>query len=168
MAEGAVAAALSLVLSYLKLFSLPQGGSITLEMAPLMAYALCRGPRAGIAAGAVSGLLQMLLGGYVVHPAQALLDYPLAFGAVGLAGLFRGRGLVAEAAGVLLGGTARLICHVLSGVIFFASFAPEGTNVWLYSLGYNGAFVAPSLLLSGVAAIALARRLRTSLPSVAA
>ncbi len=159
LTEGAVAAALSLVLSNLKLFALPQGGSVTLEMAPLLAFALLRGPRAGIAAGTLSGLLQLFFGGYVVHPLQALLDYPVAFGAVGLAGLFRGDGLPRQIAGLLLGGGTRLLCHVLSGVVFFASFAPQGTNVWLYSLSYNGTFLAPSLILSGAAAIPLARRL---------
>jgi thiamine transporter len=155
LVEGAVAAALSLALSYLKLFTMPQGGSITLEMAPLLTFALLRGPRAGIAAGAVSGLLQALFGGYVVHPAQALLDYPLAFGALGLAGLLPGRPL----AGCLLGGSLRLLCHVLSGVIFFASFAPKGTNVWIYSLAYNGSFLVPSLILSGLLALLTVRRL---------
>ena len=163
LAEAAVTAALSLVLSSLKLFSLPQGGSVTLEMAPLLAFALLRGPRAGMAAGALSGLLQLLFGGYVVHPLQALLDYPGAFGALGLAGYLRDTP-ARQIGGILLGGSTRLLCHLLSGVVFFASFAPKGVNVWLYSLTYNATFLLPSLVLSGLVALPLARRLQARFP----
>ena len=63
-----------------------------------------------------------------------------------------------------MGGSARLLCHLLSGVVFFASFAPKGVNVWLYSLTYNATFLLPSLVLSGLVALPLARRLQARLP----
>jgi thiamine transporter len=155
LVEGALAAALSVALSYLKIWNMPQGGSITLENVPLVIFALRHGLRGGLAAGAVSGLIQLLLGGYVAHPAQAILDYPLAFSAIGLAALAP-RPLWA---GALLGSLARFVCHVLSGVIFFASYAPEGTNVWIYSIGYNGSFMLPNLILTVIACYLVIPRL---------
>jgi len=144
LVEGALAIALSVAFSYVKLWRMPQGGSITLEDLPLMLFALRHGLRFGIGAGMVSGALQLVLGGYVVHPLQALLDYPLAFGSLGLAGLIS-RPLWLS---MTIASAGRFACHVLSGVIFFGSYAPEGTSVWLYSAIYNGSFILPSLILS--------------------
>ena len=92
LAEGAVIVALTIVLRDLlpPIYRLPQGGSVSAAgMVPLIWFALRRGPRAGIEAGTVYGLVNMTLGGYIVDPVQALLDYPIAFAALGLAGLFR-------------------------------------------------------------------------------
>lgn len=85
----AVAAALSAALSYLRIIEMPQGGSVTLDMVPILYVALWRGPGIGISAGALAGLLQLLLHPFIVHPIQVLLDYPLAMAACGLAGFFR-------------------------------------------------------------------------------
>ncbi|HOO62970.1 MAG TPA: energy-coupled thiamine transporter ThiT [Synergistaceae bacterium] len=144
LVEGALAVALSVAFSYLKLWRMPQGGSITLENLPLLLFALRHGFRFGLGAGMLSGLLQLLLGGYVVHPLQALLDYPFAFGCMGLAALMPKPLWLS----MTLASAGRFICHLLSGVIFFASYAPEGTPVWLYSAIYNGSFMLPSLILS--------------------
>ena len=147
LVEGAMAAALALALSYARIWRMPQGGSITLENVPLFLFTLRWGLKAGLGAGSVAGLLQLILGGYVVHPVQALLDYPMAFAVLGLAALCR-RPIWG---GLALGASARFLCHVLSGVVFFAAYAPEGTNVWIYSAAYNGSFMLPSLVLSVVA-----------------
>jgi len=146
MVEGALAAAMTVALSYVKLWEMPQGGSITLEAIPLLVFSLRRGVRSGIGAGAVAGLLQLLLGGYIVHPVQAVLDYPLAFATLGLAGIFRKPPWV----GTVIGSLARFACHVVSGAVFFGSYAPEGTNVWAYSLAYNGSYMLPNLVLAVV------------------
>ena len=146
MVEGALAAALTVALSYVKLWEMPQGGSITLEAIPLLVFSLRRGVRSGIGAGAVAGLLQLLLGGYIVHPVQALLDYPLAFGALGLAGALR----KPIWGGTVLGSLARFACHVVSGAVFFGSYAPKGANVWAYSLTYNGSYMLPNLVIAVV------------------
>lgn len=136
--------ALSFVLSYIKIFKLPQGGSITLgSLIPLFIFAYKYGARDGIFAGAVYGLLQFIQEPYIVHWAQVLLDYPLAFGALGLAGLSRRN----MPLGILAGGLGRLFFHVVSGVIFFASYAPEGQNVVIYSLVYNLTYLLPDLVL---------------------
>ena len=156
LVEGALAVALSVVFSALRLWSMPQGGSITLEMLPLYLFALRRGGRAGCAAGAVSGVMQLLTGGYVMHPIQGLLDYPLAFGVLGVAGFFKKQPLWF---GLTLGAVLRLICHVLSGVVFFGSFAPEGSNVWVYSTVYNATFMAPTLAVCVILAYIIHPRL---------
>ena len=104
---------------------MPQGGSITLEMAPLLYFSYKYRYKWGITAGLVSGLLQAVFGGYVAHPAQGILDYPAAFACMGLAGCF-GESAKGVTAGTALAVVSRLVCHVLSGVIFFASYAPEG------------------------------------------
>ncbi|MCX7827959.1 MAG: energy-coupled thiamine transporter ThiT [Thermanaerothrix sp.] len=156
--EGALAAGMSVALSFLKVFQMPQGGSITLEMVPILAFATLRGVRSGALCGAASGLLQMMLQGYVVNPVQAALDYPIAFGILGVAGLKdRGLGVMLSMA---LAGALRLGCHVLSGVLFFASFAPKGANVWAYSFTYNATFLMPSLAISMALAIPLISKLK--------
>ncbi len=144
MVEGALAAALTVALSYVKLWEMPQGGSITLEAIPLLIFALRRGVRAGVGAGAIAGLLQLMLGGYIVHPAQAILDYPLAFAGLGLAGMVK----KPLWAGTVTGSLARFACHVVSGAVFFGSYAPKGANVWMYSLTYNGSYMLPNLVLA--------------------
>jgi len=157
LVEGALCVALSVVFSYLKIFSMPQGGSVTIEMAPLLYFAYRHGLKWGLIAGALSGSIQLIFGGYVVHPAQAFLDYPAAFACMGIAGLF-GQGMGEMVAGTVIASAARLACHVLSGVIFFASYAPEGTNVWLYSFIYNATFMLPSVLLSAALALILRKK----------
>lgn len=155
MVEGALCVALSVVFSYLKIFRMPQGGSVTLEMAPLLFFAYKYGFKWGIGAGSLSGILQLLFGGYVFHPVQAILDYPLAFACMGVAGLFMPHIFL----GTMIAGLARLFCHVLSGVIFFANYAPTGQNPWIYSVVYNAGFMTPSLILSGMAAWFLWKKL---------
>jgi thiamine transporter len=162
LVEGALCVALSVVFSSFKLFAMPQGGSVTLDMAPLLYFAYRRGFKWGVAAGVMSGLLQMSLFGYIVHPAQAFLDYPLAFACIGVAGLLKSRPVV----GAVLAGTGRCLCGIISGVIFFASYAPEGQSPWVYSTVYNATYSIPSIILSGTAALLLWKKLGTHNPEL--
>lgn len=155
MVEGASCVALSIVLSYLTLFRMPQGGSINLELVPLFVFAYRRGVKWGVLVGALSGLLQLILGGYVVHPVQAILDYPAAYAAVGLAGIFRSRVIV----GTIIAALTQFACFVASGAIFFGSYAPEGTNPWVYAAIYNGSFYFPKVIICAVVAFFLWKRL---------
>lgn len=143
LAESALCVGLSVVFSEIKLFRLPQGGSVTLEIVPLILLALRWGLLRGAFAGAAAGVLQMILGGYVVHPVQGFLDYPLAYAALGLAALGGSARL-----GTLVAGLARLACHVVSGVVFFASYAPEGTAPLAYALVYNGGFMSVNIVIA--------------------
>jgi len=164
LTEAALAVALSFVLGFIVLFKMPFGGSVSLEMIPLIILALRQGWRVGVVAGTAYGLLDLVIDPYVVHPLQLLLDYPLAFGALGLAGLFK-----PTVRGAVLGATvavfARFVCHFLSGVIFFASYAPEGWNPYLYSAAYNAAYLAPSLAIAIVVTVVLLKALQGAQPS---
>lgn len=144
---GSLCIALAFILSYIRLFKAPYGGSVTLgSMLPIIIFAFIFGLKDGILAGMVYGLLQLIQDAYVVHWFQLLLDYPLAFGALGLAGYFRKNIYL----GLIAGGIGRMIFHILSGVFFFASYAPEGMNPVIYSIAYNGAFITPDIIIAMV------------------
>ena len=164
LTEAAIAVALAVVLGFFVLFRMPYGGSVSLEMIPLILLALRQGWKVGVVAGAAYGLLDLAIDPYVVHPVQFILDYPLAFGALGLAGLFKPtvRGAVLGATAAVL---ARFACPFLSGVIFFASVAPEGWNPYLYSAAYNAAYLAPSLGIAIVVTVVLLKALEGAQPS---
>ena len=152
LAEIVVFVATATALSFITLYTYPQGGSITAgSMVPILWLALRRGPKLGLFTGAVFGVVQLALMPYVYYPVQVLLDYPLAFGALGLAGFFRNRPVV----GVVVGITGRFIMHFISGVVFFASFAPAGMSPEVYSAVYNGSYLIPEMVISGFIIFAL-------------
>ena len=145
IAETVMFVALATVLSYLKIFSLPQGGSVTAaSMVPILWLALRRGPKVGLFAATVYGLVQFALEPYIFNPGQVLLDYPVAFGLLGVAGFFQKRPVV----GVCLGIFGRFFAHFLSGILFFAIYAPEGMNPAVYSAVYNGGYMLVELVIS--------------------
>jgi len=139
--------ALSTVLSLVKFFSLPEGGSVTAgSMIPILWFALRRGAKVGCTAGVIYGLVQVVLEPYVINPVQFLLDYPVAFGALGLAGLFKRHRVVGAATGI----AGRFLAHFLSGIIFFWMFAPQGMSPIVYSAIYNGGYLGVELVVSGI------------------
>ena len=144
----AMAGALALVSHFF--FELPQGGTINLGMLPIFWLALRRGPKIGIFAGAVLGVVDLAIEPFVVNPAQFILDYPLAFACLGLAGFFRKATVVGPILGVVVGGTGRFISHFVSGVVYFASYAPPGVSPVVYSLAYNGSYMIPSIIICAV------------------
>ena len=148
LAETAGLVALAGALNLIKVFTLPQGGSITLAaMVPVLLLALRRGWKVGIVAGIVFGLVVLIEEPQgVYYPTQALLDYPIAFGALGLAGFFRKLPFL----GVVVSIAGRFASHFISGVIFFANFAPAGTSPEVYSAIYNGSYLVPELFISTV------------------
>ncbi len=171
--EGGLVIALSVVLGLVTIWQMPQGGSVSLAMLPVLVYAFRRGLGPGLAAGALYGVTDALLKPFVVHPVQFLLDYPVAFGALGLAGVFSavwarnvraGRAahgtVVAIIPGVLLAAIGRYAAHVLSGVVYFAAYAGD-SPVLAYSLAYNS-FV----LVSAAACLAAIPLLMRALPAV--
>ena len=165
LALGAVCMALSNVLSMIKLFDMPQGGSVTpASMLPLMLFAYVYGVGPGMTVGAVYGVMQFIIEPYFLSVPQMLLDYPIAFAMVGLAGVFstyknRPVGLMA---GVVLGSLGRFAAAVLSGVVFFAEYAGD-QNPWVYSIGYNGAYMLPECIICVVLALAVGLRLTQQL-----
>ena len=147
ISEMAITIALSTVLSFIKVFQMPQGGSITAgSMIPLIYLALRNRPKVAITGAVLYGLVQFMVEPFFVHPAQFLLDYPLAFGALGIATLIKKYPLVGTAIGVSL----RFICHFLSGFIFFGMYAPEGLNPIYYSALYNGSYLLPEMIVTAI------------------
>ena len=137
----AMAVALGTVLSNIKLFHFPTGGSITLLsmlVACLPGYFFGLG--AGLMTGLAYGVLQLVADPYVLYPMQLVMDYLLAFGALGLSGLFSNakNGLLK---GYIVGVLGRYVFTVASGCIFFGSYAWEGWNVLPYSMVYNGIYI---------------------------
>lgn len=133
----AILIALSIGLNQIKFLKLPLGGSVTLFS--MLAGTLCGyfcGPRWGLLSGFALGLLNIAIGGYVIHPVQVLLDYILAFTAFGVSGFFNKQknGLIT---GYIVAILLKWFFHFLSGFIFFKEYTPDGWNPIAYSAVYN-------------------------------
>lgn len=179
MADAAITLSLSFALSYVKLFSMPQGGSITLaSIVPIAIFAYIYGPKEGLQVGLLYAILQLIQGAYIVHPIQVLLDYIVPFTCVGLIGIFRkldfkklylkGRNLNPVfniVYGIFLYSIIRFISSFLSGAIFFGSvksnsimtvkeliFAPAAVT---YSASYNAPYIFADMAIALLIAIPL-------------
>ncbi len=149
---GALCIALSFILSYIHLFRLPQAGSVTLaSMLPVMLYAYWYGPRRGFVVAFAYSILQFIQDPYFLSFAQFMLDYILGFTVLGLTSLFRKHLF----SGIAISGALRLFCSFLSGVIFFAEYAPEGMNPALYSILYQLATIGVDTLICLVVAFVM-------------
>lgn len=138
---SALMVALAIGLNQITFLRMPYGGTITLlSMLPIVLCGYFLGTKKGVLAGFVFGILNLIFNPYVIHPVQLLLDYPIAFGALGLSGIFRDKkhGLIK---GYLFGIFCRYICSVLSGIIFFGAYAAEGFNAFTWSIWYNGIYM---------------------------
>jgi thiamine transporter len=157
LAEATVLIALSIVLKDVlpPIYHMPQGGSITIAgLVPLIWFALRRGVKYGIFAGFVYGLIHAALpGSYIIHPVQGLLDYPLAFAALGSAGLFK----KVPVAGIALAIFGRFLSSFVAGLFFFTDnpFSIEGVYA---SAVYNGTYLIPELVITVVVIYILLQR----------
>ena len=143
LVKTSILLAIAFVLNHIILLKMPQGGSITaFSMFAIFLAAYLFGPRQGILAGMAYGLLDLDLNPYAVHPMQIFLDYPLAFGAIGIGGLLRNKkfGIIT---GYLLGVLGRYLVVVLSGIIFWGGYAAEGFNTVTWSFFYNMTYMLP-------------------------
>lgn len=141
LAFCAMSIALGTVLSNVKVYDFPFGGSITLlSMLIICLPGYWFGLGAGVITGVAYGVLQLLVDPYVLFPMQLLVDYPLAFGALGLSGLFANskNGLLK---GYLVAIFGRYVFAVISGWIFFGTYAWEGWAPLPYSLAYNACYI---------------------------
>lgn len=139
---SAMAMALATVTSMIKLFEAPMGGSVTLcSMLFIALIGYWYGPKVGILTGIAYGILQLVIDPYILSLPQMLVDYPLAFGALGTSGFFANskNGLQK---GYLLGIFGRWVFAFLSGYIFFAYYAWEGWHPAAYSAVYNLSYIA--------------------------
>lgn len=138
---SAMGIALAIVTSYIKVWEMPMGGSVTLlSMLFICLIGYWFGAGYGILAGAAYGILQFIIDPYMVSVLQVLFDYPLAFGALGLSGFFHNRRYGLQM-GYVAGVLGRFVFSTLSGVVFFAAYAPEGMNPWVYSALYQGSYL---------------------------
>ncbi len=165
LTESAIMIALATVLSEIKIINMPFGGSVTaFSMLPIIIIAYRYGTKWGLFTGGVYGLFQMMLGmnnlrygvNFWAVAAIILFDYVVAFGVLGLGGIFRkkiqNQG-IALASGALLVSVLRYACHFISGWTVWAMWAPEGTAPWLYSLGYNATYMVPEAIVTVVGAL---------------
>lgn len=166
LCEGALMVALATGLDFLKLWEMPQGGSITLAMLPLCFYAVRWGVPEGLIASFVYGLIQLMHnGGFAIGWQSVLGDYLVAFTAVGLAGLGRGKsgGIFW---GSLVGCLARYAVHYVVGATVWAEYMPEiycglkMSSPWFYSLIYNGIYMIPCTVLALVVLCLLNKPMR--------
>ena len=156
IASGALAIALSFVLSCIRLYRMPTGGSVTLgSMLPLMLFAVSYGVGPGLLAGLAYGLLQYLQGGWWLNVWQFILDYLLAFAALGLAGIAHNKGDKWMYIGIPAAALGRAVSAILAGLMWVAGSAPEDlvigstqfSSPLLYSIVYNGAYLVPDTII---------------------
>lgn len=171
IAFAAVSVALSFALSYVRIFRMPMGGSITFaSMFPIMLYSYMFGCKKGVLAGLVFGILQAIQDPLILHPAQFALDYAVAFSAIGLTGCIRGFKLLNGkmrsqfALGAVIAGVLRFVSHYFSGVFAFgaygAGYAEEYgisllANEYFYSFVYQSLYVIPEVIIVTVVGVLL-------------
>ncbi|HFI0467689.1 TPA: energy-coupled thiamine transporter ThiT [Streptococcus suis] len=166
LAEVSIFSAIALGFDKFPLFTMPQGGSVSLVMLPILFLALRHGLKIGILTGGIVGTIQLFYGGYFLNVFQVFLDYALSYAGIGFAGFLtpflirqkelKQTSLVICLAG-LLGGSVRLLATFLSGLIFYADYAPAGSPVWLYSFTYNISYILPSTVIACILLILLYR-----------
>ena len=166
LCEGAVMVVIAQVLGYLKLWEMPWGGSISLSMLPILFFACRWGVGPGLMSGFVLGMLQFMFdGGFALGWQSLIGDYLVAFTALGLAGLFRGRPS-SIFLGTVTGSLARFLVHYVVGATIWAEYMPEVffgmtmTTPWFYSLLYNGFYMSIDMALCLVIFALLARPMR--------
>ena len=154
LAQAGVLLAMAQVLSYIKIYQMPQGGSVTLaSMAPLIIFALLHGFKKGTVVAVIYGVLQMILGGlFAIHPLSLLLDYVVGFGVIGIAGIFKDVKFGAVW-GTIAACFGRFMASFLSGFLVFASYAPKGMNPVWYSLIYNGNYMIPETIVTTIVVV---------------
>lgn len=152
--ECAVMVALAVLCSFIKVWEMPQGGSVSLTMVPLLFIAFRRGAVAGITSGVAYGAISLIFSGAIYHPMSIILDYVLAYGVLGVAGFF-GKSTEGIFVGTFIGVALRFISSLISGAVLFASYAPEGHNPWIYSLIYQATYMVPELIICIVVFVVL-------------
>ncbi|WP_170245370.1 energy-coupled thiamine transporter ThiT [Streptococcus suis] len=166
LAEVAIFSAIALVFDKIPLFTMPQGGSVSLVMLPILLLALRHGLGVGVLTGGIVGTIQLFYGGYFLNVFQVFLDYALSYAGIGLAGLvaptlskqkdLKNATLIITLAS-FLGGSIRLLATFLSGIIFYADYTPDGMPVWFYSFTYNISYILPSTAIASILLILLYR-----------
>lgn len=154
LCEGAVLIAIAQILSYIKLWEMPWGGSVVLSMVPIVLFAVRWGVGPGLMASFVFGALQFVFdGGFAIGWQSIVGDYLVAFGVLGLAGLMHGKknGVIW---GTLIAGVSRFLVHYVVGATLWAEYMPEEflglkmSSPWFYSLLYNILYMGPNIIIT--------------------
>lgn len=147
----ALFAACTFILSKIQLIQYPQGGGINLlSSIPILMIGLLYGPVTGMTCGLVAGLISLIGGAYIIHPAQFLLDYILPTMLLGVSGLFGCETKKKIFLGCLIAVLLKQTAHILSGCVFFAEYAWDGWNPIAYSIVYNLSGTGVEGLLSSI------------------
>ena len=143
LAFAAMALALGVVASFIKIFHIPMGGSITVfSMLFVSIIGYWFGIGAGLTTAFAYGILQLMIDPYILSVPQMLIDYIFAFGALGLSGLWsKNKNKYSLIMAYLTAITGRFVFAVLSGYVFFGEWAPEGWNPLVYSVAYNAGYI---------------------------
>jgi thiamine transporter len=163
MIEAAFFAAIAMVLDLLPAIHVTPAVSISFAMVPIFIIAFRWGFKMSFIAGFIWGLLQVVTGDiYFLTIVQFLIEYFIAFGFIGFAGLFypviqkvvrQGNKKAAALwiiAAVFAGSVARYFWHFVAGVIFWGEYAPEGTSPFMYSLIVNGGTMIGAAVLCSI------------------
>lgn len=176
LTECALFVALATVLSLVKIWQMPLGGSITLlSMLPICMISFRHGLKWGFISSGVYSLIQLILGitmdglfGWGLTPAMLigciLFDYILPFTLLGTAGVFRKKGEIGFYVGITVAFLLRFLCHFISGYIIFANLEQwsifgstfENAPV-LYSICYNAFYIVPELIITVAVTVVLMR-----------
>lgn len=167
LVEISMFVALALVLDFVaglySSFLWLQGGSISLSLVPLAILAYRQGLKIGLLGATLMGALQLLLGAFIYHPVQVLLDYPVAFGLLGITGIWskivdkKEKVSIAIISSTFIASVLRWASHTISGYVFFGQWAPEGMSAMWYSMTYNFGYVFFSWLASVIVLVLLYR-----------
>ncbi len=150
---------LGVILSYIKVFEMPQGGSVTAaSMLPIILIGYYYGPKYGLLGGFIYGLISLILGGSIYSIPQALIDYIFASTALGLGSFVTKDSKFRIYIVYTIGVIGLYFFTTLSGYVFFAEYAPEGMNPLVYSLSYNASYLIPEYIFTVVIIIPFFKR----------
>ncbi len=169
--ECAAVIALCTILSYIKIFRMPYGGSITLaSMAPLMLLSFRRGAKIGLCTGFTYGLLRIILsfdippaGNFMSLILVCIMDYLLAYVVIGLASVFTfgiRKKSIAIFAAAFTAGFIKYVISVLSGVLIWQNYVAHEQSVWIYSTIYNASYMLPEIIIASFACALVGKYLR--------
>ncbi len=168
LAETAIMLALSTILAELAVIKFPFGGSVTIfSQVPMVVISYRYGIKWGVFSGLTMGIIQMLFGmgnfayvsGIVAYLILVFADYIIAFGALGLGGVFKDKvknTVLSLALGGAIVSVIRFVCHFVSGVTIWGDYSDGAQAVWEYSLEYNAGYMVPELIITVVGCVLLA------------
>ncbi len=162
LVESALMLALSTILAELAVIKFPFGGSVTVfSQVPMVVLSYRYGVKWGVFASLAMAVIQLMFGlenfsyvsGIVAYLILIFADYIIAFGALGLGGMFKNKiknPIISLSLGGAVVSVIRFVCHFVSGVTIWGDYSGGAQAVWQYSLEYNGGYMLPELIITVV------------------